>query len=923
MSDAYIFGKYIRDFECVTDSVKGFISEIAVKKIKMASADINDILYVLQKVSEAWGDPEYKFRKEAFEYLKKQTGYSAETLTAGLDTVSAITSRAFLESRINSELKTKYALLRLNNIENSYEFNGGIKILPLGALLHVSASNVFISAVDSLVSGFITKNVNLLKLSRGDLYFSILFARSVKEFDVNNVFGDCFSVFYYKGGDTEIEKSLADAADGIIVWGGAGAVAEWRKKAPIKSRLIEYGPKISFSAVDLNAVRSDEQLAELCEKAALDISFFEQSACSSPQNIYLIESEKISAEYFCEKLYGALELTAQKFPCRDLSLDEKIEILKFRESARSRINYANACEGETRGLSKEILAVKNIWYSNDGSPYTVILSENPELEPTVLTRNIIVKKVHSFGEIYENIKGASFFLQAASVFCDSAMLKSAASDFMSCGVTRVLTPGYHAVPVEKAPHDGKYFLDQLVRYAGLELNDYEIYQSDLLSSGGLEMKKSVSRLRDIVSCAFNDTVYYNKIIDKNIIAASAENFLNEFKKIPFLGKAEIYNNCLPESESIISKKGLAGSYIFASGGSTGAPKFSAYSNDELEYVTDVLADIYRAAGINSRCRAANLFLAGGLWTSFIVAGKALQKIGVTSLPIGGNIDFKTIYDFFKMLKPDTIVGLPSVIVKFAEYCESKWKDSPSEKFGLNLILYGGEHFRKPARELIARLWGSPAVVSAGYAAVDCGPVGFQCGHLSGGFHHVLSDYQFVEFINSSGLPARENEAGEIVVTNLNRKLMPVIRFKTGDMGILHGGFKCGCGRTSPVFELLGRCDDIIVLGGENITPADFESAISDIAELSPVFQAVGLTRDAADALELYAELKPGLNLDEAQKSAAAERLKTTVLEKSFKVRTAYKSGWLKSFDVIIKDNGGIERVSRTGKVVAIKDKRVK
>ncbi|HBC74198.1 MAG TPA: hypothetical protein DC017_04925 [Candidatus Wallbacteria bacterium] len=150
--------------------------------------------------------------------------------------------------------------------------------------------------------------------------------------------------------------------------------------------------------------------------------------------------------------------------------------------------------------------------------------------------------------------------------------------------------------------------------------------------------------------------------------------------------------------------------------------------------------------------------------------------------------------------------------------------------------------------------------------------------------------------------------------------MPVIRFRTGDMGVLREG-GCACGRSNPVFELLGRCDDILIAGGANLTPRDFEDAIARTEELSPIFQVVACTRGGFDAIEVFAELKEGVELS----SKKISELKIKIIEDfkrvSFKIKTMLESNWIKSFEVFILPAGKIERAGRTGKVINMKDMR--
>ncbi len=903
MPEAYLFGRFVDDFDPVPENFEELIKASAHKKEKIAAASVLEIINILDRVSRAWSDKSYGPRVEAWNYLKSQTGYSDKMLELGFDAISYITSANYLKKRIAAELHAETAINKLDSLEYAKSFAGSMKIVPLGNLLHISASNVFLSAVDSLVSGFITKNLNFLKLSRGDMSFPLIFARAIIEFDKNNVFSDCFSIFYYKGGDGASEKVFKENMDGVVVWGGAEAVEAWRSGTSIKARIIEYGPKISFSFIDLMAVETEKELEAVCAGLSMDISIWEQAACSSPQNIYLIESKQFSAERFCEKLYEALREKASVLPMKELTMDEGVEILKTRE--RSRV--------------QEIKGGVKTYYKKSGPHCTVILTGNETVETSPLFRTVIVKKISSIDKFYSAISGMGFYLQAVSLHVAPVSREAAAEKLYSLGANRVLFPGDHGGPPEGSPHDGKHFLNSIVRYVSYELPGFEAEKASLLWDGADSRNLTAARLKNILYTAYNETKYYKKVINPELFDMPADGkFFEKFARVPFLGKNEIYQNCLPDSTDIVSGADLSKAFIFASGGSTGEPKFSVYSNEELGYVTDLLASIYKVAGIGPKSRAANLFIAGGLWTSFIVANLALEKIGVTNLPIGGNADFATIYKFMQKLRPGVLVGLPSIIIKLAQYAETQ-----SERIKIDLVLYGGEHMRKPARDYLKSVFGVEKIVSAGYAAVDSGPIGFQCSHMSGGsLHHALTGYQYIEFIKEDGTAARAGEAGEIVVTNLNRLKMPVIRFKTGDLGTPLGTI-CPCGRTNRVFELLGRCDDIIVIGGANITAHDFDTAISEISELSSIFQVAGVTKQGADAIELYAELKDGCDIDRRRTEAIRAKLAVLLTKYSYKLKNAIESGWIAMPEIFIMKAGEIERVARTGKVVPIRDRRVK
>ena len=81
-----------------------------------------------------------------------------------------------------------------------------------------------------------------------------------------------------------------------------------------------------------------------------------------------------------------------------------------------------------------------------------------------------------------------------------------------------------------------------------------------------------------------------------------------------------------------------------------------------------------------------------------------------------------------------------------------------------------------------------------YASTELGYVGLSCPH-SGIWTHVDEDNYLVEI-----------ESGEVVVTDFSNFHMPVIRYRTGDIGELDSG-RCGCGRKGLRLKLHGRKKD--------------------------------------------------------------------------------------------------------------------
>src|SRR5205085_6933199 len=108
---------------------------------------------------------------------------------------------------------------------------------------------------------------------------------------------------------------------------------------------------------------------------------------------------------------------------------------------------------------------------------------------------------------------------------------------------------------------------------------------------------------------------------------------------------------------------------------------------------------------------------------------------------------------------------------------------------------------------------------------EMGAYGFECEAQSG--LHINLDEFIVEIIDPETLaPAGEGAKGELVLTNLGRVGMPLIRYRTGDLCMISHQ-PCACGRPWPRLTggILGRADDMITIRGVNVFPSSIENII--------------------------------------------------------------------------------------------------
>ncbi len=152
-------------------------------------------------------------------------------------------------------------------------------------------------------------------------------------------------------------------------------------------------------------------------------------------------------------------------------------------------------------------------------------------------------------------------------------------------------------------------------------------------------------------------------------------------------------------------------------------------------------------------------------------------------------------------KPSYIDTYPSSIFTLAEFAK---KNRVNVSNVTKAIVTSAETLFPTQRECIESQFGVP--VFDQYGAAEMCIFVAQCTQ---GNYHIHSDYGIVEFIREDGSPAESGEEAEIVCTGFINPVMPLIRYRIGDRGVLSDE-NCACGSGFPILrQLLGRTDDVI------------------------------------------------------------------------------------------------------------------
>lgn len=249
--------------------------------------------------------------------------------------------------------------------------------------------------------------------------------------------------------------------------------------------------------------------------------------------------------------------------------------------------------------------------------------------------------------------------------------------------------------------------------------------------------------------------------------------------------------------------------VFKSGGTTGSPKFSFFTREEWELFTQAFGEGMRKGGLKRGEKIANLFYAGDMYASFLFITKSIEKSlsSVVHFPLSGGADFDHIVSSINAFDLNVWAGVPTTMVKLAEYAEKNKLRAPDK------ILFGGESLYQDQQEFICSQFPEVQIQSIGYASVDGGLLGFADETCDPQEHRVFSDYTIMEILDEETLkPIIETgKVGKLYLTNLTRSLMPIIRYPVGDRAQWIDKNPDGAYRK---FKIMGRSEE-----GARVGPA--------------------------------------------------------------------------------------------------------
>ncbi len=310
---------------------------------------------------------------------------------------------------------------------------------PRGISCHWIAGNVDILGIFSVIQALVTKNISIIKTPANyELLVEMLM--SLEKINTESISGKeilkCFEVMYVEKSDIKNQEILSNSANIRIAWGGHDAVESILSLPKnVFTEDIIYGPKYSYAIIDEESIKRDKKI--ISQKIALDVSTFDQYACSSPHTVFVKTKDKELISEFSRSLAQAME---------DV---ERIMLPKAKETEeKSKEIISTRSEYEIKG---KVISSKNL-------NWTVIVSEDEGFAEPTFSRVIHVRPFTENNMVLKDNRK----IQSIGISVDNNERFELIDKITFLGGDRC--PSLGKMSFFDSPWDGMFGMDRMVRW---------------------------------------------------------------------------------------------------------------------------------------------------------------------------------------------------------------------------------------------------------------------------------------------------------------------------------------------------------------------------------------------------------------------------------------------------------------------------
>jgi phenylacetate-CoA ligase len=355
------------------------------------------------------------------------------------------------------------------------------------------------------------------------------------------------------------------------------------------------------------------------------------------------------------------------------------------------------------------------------------------------------------------------------------------------------------------------------------MSDKTTRESNITELSSLQLERFQKMLAQLLE---SNVFYKNKLEEAGIRSPADIQNLDDYRKLPFTEKRELSRDqeSNPPYGTNLSYPVERYVRVHQTSGTTGNPLKVLDTNESWDWWADCWSAVYQAAGVTASDRIMFGFSFGpfiGFWSAYAGA----NKIGALAIP-GGGMSSRQRAKAIMAHDATVLVCTPTYALHLAEVAREIGIDPASSS--IRVTIQAGE----PGASLLAvkhkieEAWGARCFDHAG--ASEVGAWGFE-SQASDGMR--LNEEQFIFEVLDPITHEPANE-GELIISNLGRVGMPIIRYRTGDRVKL----KMVSGADGSQFRVLdggiiGRADDLLIVRGINVFPSAIENIVRQFQEV--------------------------------------------------------------------------------------------
>ncbi len=379
------------------------------------------------------------------------------------------------------------------------------------------------------------------------------------------------------------------------------------------------------------------------------------------------------------------------------------------------------------------------------------------------------------------------------------------------------------------------------------------------------------KLRETLLYLSEHSPYYKKLFVQCQIDILSVTAVEDLPLLPTTSKDEFCKHnfdflCVPKTKIV--------DYTTTSG-TTGSPVTIALTENDLQRLAyNEQQSFIRAGGANTDVYQLMLtldrqFMAG---MAYYLGIRALGAAAVRVGPISPQMQWENIMRF----KPNSIVAVPSFILKLIDYAEINGIDVNASSIEKAICI--GEPVRNTdltenvLAKRIHHKWGLKLFST--YASTEMQTAFTECEHGQGGHH--APELIIVEILDDAGKQLSAGEFGEVTITTLGVEGMPLLRYRTGDICCYYNE-PCDCGRNSiRLSPVVGRKNQMIKYKGTTIFPPSIYDALSVVTEVKDYIVEVSKNELGSDEILIHVALSGSLDVAEHKiKTSLQSKLRVT------------------------------------------------